>query len=330
MHCTGSFFAVGSSGSYSDTYTQDNMAVWEIISTIFKSHTSWTIIRPYQKTKDGRNAYLSLYAHHLGPSAVDNMSSAAEKALKNSNYKGESKKWNFDKYVRVQMEQHQILSDLKEHGYSGIDDRSKVRHLMGGINTAALDSVKSTILTSTTLRSDFTACVGLYQDFITQSDIASDNQSLLISAVHDEDASNEDHGGKRKRGTRGGARGGRGRGRGGGRGDFGGDAGANPVTCDDRFYSREDYRKLSPGNRVYLRSLRVDRQSKKESAKRARIIASNVSEEVSRTLSVLATAVDGLQLRAEETAPVMAPAVTNSTNSALQRVATRQGVQSPP
>ena len=58
------------------------MAVWEIISTIFKSHTSWTIVRPCQKTKDGRNAYLRLYAHHLGPSAVDIMSSAAEKALK--------------------------------------------------------------------------------------------------------------------------------------------------------------------------------------------------------------------------------------------------------
>ena len=60
---------------------------------------------------------------------MDNMSSSAEKNLKVASYKGESKKWTFDKYVRVHMDQHQILNDLKEHGYAGIDERSKVRHL---------------------------------------------------------------------------------------------------------------------------------------------------------------------------------------------------------
>ena len=65
----------------------------------------------------------------MGASSVDNMSSLAEKNLKVTQYKGELKKWNFEKYVRVHMDQHQILVDLKDHGYAGINDCSKVRHL---------------------------------------------------------------------------------------------------------------------------------------------------------------------------------------------------------
>ena len=63
------------------------------------------------------------------------------------------------------MDQHQILTDLKEHGYSGIDERSKVRHLMAGINTETLDAVKTQIIASKPLCSDFAACITLYKDF---------------------------------------------------------------------------------------------------------------------------------------------------------------------
>ena len=97
---------------------------------------------------------------------MDNLSSGAEKNIELAQYSGENKRWNFDKYVRVHLDQHQILTDLKEHGYSGIDERSKVRHLLKGIKTDALDVVKTQILSSTTLRSDFSACVSLYKDFI--------------------------------------------------------------------------------------------------------------------------------------------------------------------
>ena len=105
------FFLNALAAPVTETYNLDNGSVWELISSIFKTHASWTIVRPYQKTRDGRNAYLALYAHHLGPSAVDNMSLAAEKVLKYE-YKGETKKWNFDKYVRVKMDQYQILTDI--------------------------------------------------------------------------------------------------------------------------------------------------------------------------------------------------------------------------
>ena len=135
------FFSTGT--TVSATFTADNNAIWELLQKICKKHTCWTVLRSWQKTKDGRNALLALYNHYLGPSKVDNMAGEGEKNLTMAAYKGETKRWNFDKYVRVHMDQHQILTDLKDHGYIGIDERSKVRHLMAGIKTDNLDAVKT-------------------------------------------------------------------------------------------------------------------------------------------------------------------------------------------
>ena len=190
---------------FGSDFSTDNTKVWDLISKTFKSHPAWTVVRPFQKVKDGRGAYFALYKHYLGSSSVDNMSTSAENNLKNAAYTGESKKFNFDKYARIHMEQHHILRDLTEHGYAGIDERSKVRHLMAGIKCAALDSVKNTILASAALRVDFTGCVDLYKSFIHQSSTESEEQSLMIAKIETEGG----EGGGRYKGRRGGARGGK-------------------------------------------------------------------------------------------------------------------------
>ena len=54
------------------------------------------------------------------------MSTQAERKLEMANYSGEKHNWNFEKYVKLQKDQHAILKGLVEHGYAGIDTRSKV------------------------------------------------------------------------------------------------------------------------------------------------------------------------------------------------------------
>ena len=112
---------------------------------------------------------MGLMNHYLDENNVDNMSSRAEAKLKDTSYSGEKRRRNFENYVKTHVDQHAILTGLVKHGYSGIDDRSKVRHLMDGIKTKVLDSVKTQIMGSAALRNDFDACVNLYKDFIDQS-----------------------------------------------------------------------------------------------------------------------------------------------------------------
>jgi hypothetical protein len=61
-----------------------------------------------------------------------------------------------------------ILEGLVEHEYVGIDERSKVCHLMESIKTKALDAAKAQIMANANLRINFIACVTLFKDFIAQ------------------------------------------------------------------------------------------------------------------------------------------------------------------
>lgn len=48
----------------------------------------------------------------------------------------------FKRNIRVHIEQFSILESLKQYGYAGIDNRSRVRLFNNGIKTSSLDVVK--------------------------------------------------------------------------------------------------------------------------------------------------------------------------------------------
>ena len=52
----------------------------------------------------------------------------------------------FQKFVNWHKRQHIIANGFMEYGYSGVYDNSKVRILVNGINTNALDACKEVIL----------------------------------------------------------------------------------------------------------------------------------------------------------------------------------------
>jgi hypothetical protein len=118
----------------------DRAKVWELFSELTRDKDCWSYVRPAQKTRDGRLAYQGLRGHYLGVNNVDNMSSRAEHKLATPSTVERKRRWNFEKYVKLHVDQHAILQGLVAHGYAGIDERSKVRHLMNGI--ALQDSIR--------------------------------------------------------------------------------------------------------------------------------------------------------------------------------------------
>ena len=177
-------------GPFVDSCVTDRTAAWDKIAILFQTHESWTHAKPARRTRNGRLGYFNVFNHYLGPNNVDHMASKAERRLRDVSYHGEKRNWNFEKHVTVHKEQHFILQNLEEHGYNGIDDRSKVRYLIDGIKTSKLDTIKATILSSAVFRTDFDGCVTLYKDFIKQSD---GHLELKVAAV--------ETGGKSKEGS---------------------------------------------------------------------------------------------------------------------------------
>ena len=296
-----------------DDFVVDNKAVWILISGLCRDADCWTHVKPHMKKKDGRGAFRGLWDYYLGKQNVDNQATTSEKALELASWTHNTKRFTFDTFVKIHLDHHQVLSDLVDHGYAGIDERSKVRHLLKGIKSTKMDSVKAAILASDKLRSDFSGCVTLYKDFMAQNEGVASPDNRNISGVGS--GGNGGKGGgksKRKRGSD--------------------DDDCEKVPCEDRYYSSEEYKKLSPGKRKWLKETRDKRVasggSRNKNNKRLKA--------TDKAIAVLSSAVDALQVKAQQkTARIAEVATTaaggddgdstsNSTNSALTRIETRQ------
>jgi hypothetical protein len=114
-------------------FVNDRRKVWDIMSNIYGKHSCFVYIKPALRPRNGRDAYMLLFDHFLGPRNVGNMASEADTKLTSTLYNGEKKSFTWETYVRIHSEQHSVLNGLKDYGYAGIDDSSKVRHLLKGI-----------------------------------------------------------------------------------------------------------------------------------------------------------------------------------------------------
>jgi hypothetical protein len=114
----------------------DRRRVWDIMSNIIcDKHPCFVYIKPASWNRNGRDAYMLLFDHFIGPNNVGNMASEAETKLTGTLINVEKKGFTWEIYVRIHTEQHSVLNGLKDYGYAGIDDSSKVCHLLKGIKT---------------------------------------------------------------------------------------------------------------------------------------------------------------------------------------------------
>ena len=80
------------------------------------------------------------------------MAADPKKKLDQCTYTKKKRNWTFKKYANLHKEQKNILNILKEHGYTGIDQRSKVRYLSKIINTTGLNSFQTRVMSDEVLR----------------------------------------------------------------------------------------------------------------------------------------------------------------------------------
>jgi hypothetical protein len=112
-------------------YKTDNKTVWIKLAKMCRDHDCWTFIRQHQKAKNGWLAFWSLYNHYLSAHNVDTLCAHAENKLTTTVYHGETKRFNWERYTHVHVEQHAVLQGMMEYGYAGIDEQTKVRYLLG-------------------------------------------------------------------------------------------------------------------------------------------------------------------------------------------------------
>ena len=81
-----------------------------------REHECWTYVCPAQRHRDGRLAYQGLKGHYLGFNNVDNMATKAERTIQAATYHGELRRWNFDRYVKLHVNNFNILKNSLNMG----------------------------------------------------------------------------------------------------------------------------------------------------------------------------------------------------------------------
>jgi hypothetical protein len=147
-----------------------------------------------------------------------------------------------------------VLNNLKEHGYSGIDDSTKVHRFIDGIHYKPLESCKTQIFSTAAFRVDFDACVDLINNMIYSQGLSYSETSTQIAATTaaksgtKNNQGNSSGGGKKVAFARGAKPG----------------STSHPrksVQVEDRYYSSEEYAQLHPDQKLSLKLLREKKNS---------------------------------------------------------------------
>ena len=101
--------------------------IWENMVKIFQGSDAWTYLNPAKTNFDVRMGYKFIYNHYLSPSNIYHMTAGAEKKLAQCTYTAEKRNWTLERYTILHKEKHNTLDSLKDNGYTGIDQISKVR-----------------------------------------------------------------------------------------------------------------------------------------------------------------------------------------------------------
>jgi hypothetical protein len=140
---------------------------------------------------------------------------------------------------------------MKDYGYAGIDDSSKVGHLLKGIKITELDVCKTHVMASPSIRADFASTVELHSTFIKQ--IKAENPQINVSEV----SFDRGKGGKKSFGNRGSS----------------GISNVSNAAVDDCFFEKYEYHALTPeqNNTDMLEMTMVDVAMEMEKATHSQI-----------------------------------------------------------
>ena len=125
-------------------YLTDNKAVWDMLKSLLLGHPPYNHINSFSATSNGRGAWTSLRTFYEGVDFQERTREAAFAKLTQTFYKGETARFNFEKYISVHKEAHKMLEDCNYNNGRGMDDATKVQHFKTGIKAdAALENALS-------------------------------------------------------------------------------------------------------------------------------------------------------------------------------------------
>lgn len=151
-------------------FQRDNVALWNVISHMTHGGLAWNWVSRYERTRNGREAYIALKTHYLGESYQARIRAAADSVLQKTYYDG-TRSFSFESYITTLQKS---FTDLEATGEAVAEER-KVRVLLRGITASTMQSAVQTVNATRHLKSN-------YEDAVNYLAEANDTSKAMASA----------------------------------------------------------------------------------------------------------------------------------------------------
>ena len=139
-------------------YIEDNAKVFSILSDLVAGTSFESSLKAFQRTRDGRGAYLALCKHNLGSAKWDRIIEEAESYLLRREWNGKNYRYTLKSHINRHREAHNDLEKASQFvSYQLPDDHMRVGRLIKSITSRdpSILAAITHILGTETLRDDF-------------------------------------------------------------------------------------------------------------------------------------------------------------------------------
>ena len=139
-------------------YEADNAQVFSLLAATLSGTSSMASITRYQRTRNGRQAYLDLVTHNLGSAKWEKTVKAAENVLSSRIWNGKNSRYPLKIHIARHREAYNdLVRTSHQITYTPPNETSRVRYLLSSIQTSdpTLCSAKTTIQADPAKKDDF-------------------------------------------------------------------------------------------------------------------------------------------------------------------------------
>ena len=265
-----------------EAFRIDNIRTFAIMKPLLVDGPAYPFIQRFNRTQNGREAFLSLKAQAEGQSAVATRLAKAYAEIANASFTGKGR-YTFDQYVARHQKAHNEIANLE----GAISETKKVADFIRGINDPTLSVGKAVVDGDNAKRVDFEVCQQYFKTLVengktrTATGVAGRN----VSAVH-----SDNNKPRRPKGKAGGtAR-----------------AGKPKPKIHGGHYPSEAFRALTDAEREQVKQLRG--LAKEKNKRKAAAIATDDGGE--QSISTVSSVTEDVTTHEETEEPIKDPAPT--------------------
>jgi hypothetical protein len=126
------------------------------LKTFVVNGEGWSYIKKFERSQDGRKAYLALKTQCEGTASKITRKNKAYASIANVSYSGSRRQYKFQDFINVHQTAHNEILDCKPT--EAVPESKKVADFLKGITDPKLESAVSVVLGDPKMLNDFQAC----------------------------------------------------------------------------------------------------------------------------------------------------------------------------